>query len=116
MSLASLYNIPQTRDQLAVWSFSNAAAHLDIIRVLQQKTPGAQFTAYVLDPMDPEDPASMEQWLTQHQVMHTEMDAALGIQGFDLSEVNWQDQGQLAGWIQSHASEHLQAGQILNLG
>jgi hypothetical protein len=112
MSLAGLYNIPETETQLAEWSFINAAAHADINRVILQRF-NVIIPSFVLDPIDPRN---MQAWLYQHQQMHSDMDFVLGIQGFDLTDVNWQDQSQFAGWIQSHAAEHMQAGQILNLG
>lgn len=115
MSLAALWNIPSTEDQLAQWSFVNAAAHADIIRVVFQTT-GRQLDGFVLDPFNPQDQASFQTWLYQHQAMHAEMDAILGITSYDLTEVDFTNQGVLAGWIQSHAIEHQQAGQILNLG
>lgn len=115
MSLAGLYNVPQDQLQLAQWSFINASAHADIVRVIYQRT-GEVLQSYVLDPFDPTNPTSMQNWLYQHQLMHQQMDAVLGIAGYDLLDVDWTDRGQFAAWIDSHASEHLQAGQILNLG
>ncbi len=115
MSLAALYNIPQTPHQLAEWSFVNASAHADIVRLIFQNY-GKVIDSYVLDPFDPRDEDSMQVWVYQHYVMHQQMDAILGIAGYDLTDVDFTNQGILAGWIQSHASEHLQAGQILGLG
>jgi NAD dependent epimerase/dehydratase family enzyme len=112
MSLAGLYNVPQTPDQLAEWSFINAAAHADINRVIFQRT-GQVLTSFVLDPINMPD---LQNWLANHQIMHQQMDAVLGIAGYDLFDVDWTDRGQFAAWIQDHAAEHLQAGQILNLG
>ena len=112
MSLAGLYNVPQTPDQLAQWSFINAAAHVDINRVVFQRFNIA-LASYVLDPINPTD---MQTWLVQHQIMHQQMDAVLGIAGYDLLDVDLNDRGQFAAWIQDHASEHLQVGQLLNLG
>ena len=115
MSLAALWNIPETDDQLSEWSFQNAAAHADIVRVIYQLT-GQQLDQFVLDPFNPKDPGSFQPWLYQHYAMHQQMDAILGIQGYDLTDVDFTNEGLLAGWIQTHASEHMQAGQILNLG
>ena len=115
MSIAALYNIPTNEAQLAQWSFVNAAQHADIIRLIFQ-TRGQQLDAFVLDPFDPQDPASMQTWAYQHQVMHQQMDAVLGISGYDLTEVDFTNQGVLAGWIASHALEHVQAAQILGVG
>ena len=115
MSLAALWNIPETEAQLAQWSFVNASAHADIVRVIFQRV-GVVLDSFVLDPFNPKDPASFDPWVYQHYVMHQQMDAILGIQGYDLTSVDFTDDGNLAGWIQSHAVEHQQAGQILNLG
>jgi len=115
MSLAALWNIPQTENQLAEWSFVNAAAHQDIVRLIFQTT-GQRLDQYVLDPFDPRDPASFQPWLYQHYTMHQQMDAVLGISGYDLTDVDFSNPGIIAGWIQSHAIEHQQAGQILGLG
>ncbi len=114
MSLAGLYNIPNDEQQLAQWSFINAAAHADINRVIFERF-NISIPAYALDPI-PTESKDLQVWLYQHQQMHTDMDAVLGIQGFDLTDVNWQDRSQFAGWIEGHAIEHLQAGRILNLG
>ena len=115
MTIAGLYNIPVTEPQLAQWSFDNATAHADIVRLIFQNY-GQQLDTYVLDPFDPQDESQMQAWLYQHQIMHQQMDAILGIAGYDLTDVDFTNQGILAGWIASHANEHVQAGQILGLG
>ena len=114
MSLAGLWNVPANESQLAQWSFDNAAQHADIIRVIFKNT-GKQLDSYVIDPFDAASPEQMGAWLYQHQTMHQQMDAILGIAGYDLTEVNFLDQSMLGGWIQAHALEHQQAAQILGL-
>lgn len=112
MSIAALYNIPVSPEQLAQWSFVNAAAHADIVRLIFQIS-GKQLDQFVLDPFDPQDAGT---WLYQHQIMHQQMDAVLGISGYDLTDVDFTNQGILAGWIASHAVEHVQAANILGVG
>jgi hypothetical protein len=112
VSVAALFNVPETSEQLAQWSFVNAAVHADINRLILQNF-NIIIPSYVLDPIDP---TNMQVWLYQHQLMHLNMDAVLGIAGFDLTDVDFNDKGQFAGWIQDHANEHVQAGQLLNLG
>ena len=114
MSIAALWNAPVDQVQLAQWSFANAAAHADIIRVVFERA-GRQLDSYVLDPFDPRQDG-FDLWLYQHFVMHQQMDAILGIQGYDLTDVDFGDAGSLAVWTAAHAVEHMQAGQILNLG
>jgi hypothetical protein len=112
VSIAELFNVPQTPEQMMTWSFANAAAHVDINRLIFQNF-NTIIPSYVLDPVNPND---MQQWLYQHQLMHQDMDAVLGIAGYDLLDVDWRDPGQFAGWIEDHANEHVQAGAILGLG
>ena len=59
---------------------------------------------YVLDPVDMNDPTG---FLDLHQQMHNNTDALLGISGYDLTEVDWTDPGQRAGWIQLNAQLHV---------
>lgn len=112
MSLASIFQIPQTPDDLSVWSFSHAAHHRDIIRVIFQKTQ-KHLDEYVLDPFDPVNP---QNWPALHQTMHDQMNAALGIGGYNLIDPNWQDADALVSWSVLHAQEHYRVGSILGLG
>lgn len=112
MAVAALFNVPSTRDELNSWSFAHAAHHRDISRLIYQAF-NISLAEFVLDPINPE---AIETWAQQHQQLHTEMDAVLGIAGFDLLEVDWKDRNELAGWIYLNAQEHYQAGAILQLG
>lgn len=111
MGLAVLYEIPNRPDLLSVWAFENAANHLDINRFILEKK-GLVIPSYNLDPFDPAD---MEGWLNQHQAMHTAQNGILGISGFDLSSVDWNDEDALSAWIANHAVEHTQANMILGI-
>ena len=111
--VAGLYNVPGTDSELATWSFVHAAHHRDIIRVVYQ-TKNIAMPEYSLDPFNPRQ--DMGVWLYQHQEMHDNFDQVLGISGFDLTDVNWQDREQLAAWILLNASEHYQAANTLEIG
>ena len=69
----------------------------------------------MLDPFDPKNPDAMGKWTYQHQDMHLTLDQQIGLAGFDLTDVDWQDRGQLAGWIFLNASEHYNASLILGV-
>jgi hypothetical protein len=114
MSIAALWNVPRTPAETAEWSFVNAAAHADIVRVIFQTT-GQVLDSYVLDPFDPKGD-SFDTWLYQHFTMHQQMDAILGIQGYDLTDADFSDESATAVWVAAHVIEHLQAAQKLNLG
>lgn len=110
MALAALYNIPATEPEFMSWAFAHAAHHRDIIRAIYQNT-GVSLQEFVLDPFDPKNPQT---WLYQHQIMHKDMDAVLGISGYDLLDVDFQNRDNFAGWVWLNADEHRQAA--LGLG
>lgn len=114
MALAALLNIPGTAEELAQWSFAHAAHHLDIINAIYHAS-GLVMPQYILDPFNPKDPNSVESWTYLHQQMHQNQNLVLGIEGQDLTEVDWQDPGLLAGWIQANFAEHLEASKILGV-
>lgn len=111
-SIASLYNVPSNRPELDSWAFAHMAHHRDINRLIYQLT-GTSLPEYILDPLNPRDGGV---WLDQHQKMHENMDAILGIAGYDLLDVDFEDSAQVAGWILLNASEHQQASDILGIG
>jgi len=111
-AIAALYNVPSTQGELETWSFAHAAHHNDINRIIQQST-GVLLPSYILDPFDPNN---AQTWLYQHQALHQAQDAILGIEGFDLLDVNLQNSNELAGWIFLNSQEHYQAAKILGIG
>lgn len=110
--LAGLYNIPGSPEELDVWAFIHAAHHRDINRIIFELYQ-ITLPEYGLDPIDPQN---VNAWNYQHQEMHSIQDEILGISGFNLSDVDWTDRGQLASFIFLNASEHYQAAQILGIG
>jgi hypothetical protein len=112
MTVPALYQNPTTADEMAVWSFSHQAHHRDIARVVFD-VYGVRLDEFVLDPFDPQEE---EGWLVTHQIMHSQMDQILGIPGFVLSNVDWNDPDQLKMWLSRHGNEHYIAGTILNIG
>lgn len=99
MPVASLYNVPTTPEEFHVWSFNHMAHHRDVAN--QLTADGATgLPVYVLDPINLDDPST---FLWQHQEMHNYTDALLGIAGYDLTSVNFNDPQQLAAWIYLNA-------------
>lgn len=111
-AIANLYNVPSTQNELDNWAFAHMAHHRDINRRIFELTQ-VRLPEYVLDPVNPRDPYV---WLYQHQQLHNEMDALLGISGNDLLDVDFSDRDELAGWIWLNSSEHFQASNILEIG
>lgn len=114
-AIAALANIPGTTEELMQWSFAHAAHHVDINRRIYEIASIA-LPAFVLDPFDPQDPTAVHNWAYLHQLMHTNQNLVLGIAGQDLTEIDWEDQGERAGWINAHFSEHYQAANTLGIG
>ena len=110
--VAGLYNVPSSAPEFQTWSFIHAAHHVDINRILYQLL-NVSLDAYVLDPFDPTNP---DTFLQNHQTMHKQMDAFLGISGYNLLSVDMTDEAQFANWIALNADEHFKAANILGLG
>jgi hypothetical protein len=110
--LASLANVPGTDAERAQWSFAHAAHHRDIAAKIYLLVKIA-LPEYILDPLDPNDTG---QWEYQHQQMHDNENAVLGIEGQDLTGIDWKNPNELSQWVQLNFSEHYQASNILEIG
>src|SRR5271154_1409002 len=88
MGLADIANIPKTPESLATWAFAHMAHHRDINRVIYQQNRVA-LSEYPLDQINTQD---MGVWIYQHQEMHNNQNAVLGIGGNDLTDIDWNDQ------------------------
>lgn len=111
MGVAAIYNVPEDPASLLEWSFNHMAHHRDINRRIWELY-NVRIDEYSLDPMNPKD---LGVWGYQHQLMHNDQNAVLGISGNDLLDVNWQDQGEREVWILLNASEHYRASNILGV-
>lgn len=110
--LANLFNVPSNDQERAEWSFSHMANHRDINQRIYSLIKVA-LPEYILDPVDINDTGT---WEYQHQLMHDSQNQILGIEGQDLTGVDWKDPNLLAAWIFLNQSEHYQACQILEIG
>ena len=113
MSLATLLNVPSLDDPRtwSEFSFSNQDQHRQIATAVMDQL-GVQLNVYPLDPIPPHN---VGVWLGLHQQAHNDMESTLGIQGFDLSSVDFRDERQMAAWIRLHFTSHQQAASILGI-
>lgn len=111
-AIAALYNVPSNAAELNSWAFAHMAHHRDINRSIYQLT-GLALVENILDPLNPND---IGVWLYQHQTMHQQFEPILGIAGYDLLDVDWQNPQELAGWILLNATSHYEAASILEIG
>lgn len=111
-ALAAIYNVPADYPTWSSWAFAHMAHHRDINRTLHDLL-NLTLDEFPLDPFNPHDAAN---WSYQHQLMHNQMDAVLGISGYNLLSPVFNDPSQRAGWIALNADEHRQASNILGIG
>ena len=110
--LAGLYNFELKDSGLQeFFAVCNQDSHERIITAVNssKKTNLEQFN---LDPLDPSD---LQTWLEQHQQLHNDMNAALGLTGYNLNTISFEDAGSVQLWVQLHVQEHLAAHQKLGL-
>lgn len=109
--LANLANVPQSDSSLAEWSFAHMAHHRDISRLILERFR-IVLPEFILDPMNPQNFGTFGY---QHQILHNDQNSVLGIDGQNLTEVDWNDMGQRTDWIFLNFNEHLKAADILGL-
>lgn len=114
MALSTLYEYPTDPVILQFWSFTHAAHHRDVIRVVFE-TDSTVLTERILDPFDPWDSNALSSWLNTHQDMHDQVNAYLGLDGHALWDVDWKNPDEMVPWLALHVIEHLDWGQALNL-
>lgn len=105
MPLVNLLNVPQTKEEWDIFSFSHRDSHKKIIQAIQAQNT-VILSEYELDPINPED---VQGFLNRNQQAHQDMNRALQTQGSDLSEVDLNDPKQLQAWISAHYKEHYDA-------
>ncbi len=110
--LANLSNVPGTDAERAQWAFAHMAHHRDINHAIYNLLKIA-LPEFPLDPIDVNDTGT---WEYQHQVAHDNFNLILGIDGQDLTGVDWKDTNLLAGWVFLNSNEHKQASDILEIG
>lgn len=111
-AVADLYNVPSNDAERAQWAFAHMAHHRDINRRIYELVQ-ISLPEYILDQINVDDTGF---WEYQHQLMHDNFTALLGISGYDLSSIDWKNQNELAGWIFLNAQNHIQAADILEIG
>lgn len=109
--IAGLYNDFTTEEEKNVWAFTNASHHQQINDAIYRLN-GIALPSFLLDPMDPGN----KTWLRLHQTMHENQNAILGINGFNLLEVDLTNEKERSGWIFLQAQEHVLASNILGIG
>jgi hypothetical protein len=100
---ALLYNMPNDIGAWLEWSVIHQQDHFQIQERIRRKL-GLNTIMLPLDPIPFLD--DMLGWAMDHQAVHNEMTAAVGIRGFDLTSVDVRRPEELTIWVQLHAIEH----------
>lgn len=108
MPLADIETPPQTDADKAAFDFAHQDIHRKLITYLQPISD-AQLDAWVLDPLD----VASETTVYQHQAMHDQLDALLGTPNYNMTTLNWKDQGSRAAWVNDNYQAHLNYSQIV---
>ena len=62
----------------------------------------------IIDPFDESNATAREAWLADHARAHNEVNAYLKIAGADLTELNWENPGEVQAWVDLNFLEHQQ--------
>ena len=101
--LASVVYPAPTPQGFTEWVFSHYVHHQAIISAVQQ-TKGIHLVLYDIYPFNDRN---LDNWLQQHQSQHTDMTSVFGINGVDLTNLDFKDRRQLDAWMDLHYREHL---------
>ena len=110
--LVALFNTPKNADDWSVWSWHNANDHLEIRQAIaaQKKTNLTDYQVYPIFEGD------VPGFLQRHSQLHIEMLGALGLQGEDLLDVDFNDESQKEAWMNLHVRDHIAARAALQSG
>lgn len=111
MSLPALYSYPNNKDAWQAWAFNHAAIHYTAVNAANLQK-NQDLPTFCLNPIDPDD---LGMWLYNHQIMHNQMNYILNVPGYNLLELDWQDQDQFMLWMQLNGDEHIRWNAILGV-
>lgn len=111
MGLANLFRPAPGADGWQEFWFNNWIDHQDIQQAIQKQLSVNQ-DIYIINPWLDADAAAI---LQRHQQFHNDMDGALGINGEDLSSIDFKNERAIEEWVFAHYQDHLAAHQILGI-
>lgn len=109
--LSSLLNVPKTREDWDSWSLSHRDSHMRISQAVKVQK-NISLIDYQLDPISPND---VRGFLDRNSQAHKDMNTALGTQGSDLQDVDFNKPEELNSWMDLHYLEHYDAEQDLKI-
>lgn len=113
MSLANLFNVPDTPGDMAVYSFNVMDQHRRIVDAIQAQK-NITLPLYPLDPA-PSGPG-LQDWALQLQSAVNDFTGVLKIPGFDFTSVDPNNKAEFAAWTFLLGSQFRLANDALGLG
>jgi hypothetical protein len=113
MPILQLYAVPQTDADVQRLGFFNRDHHVQVSDWIMANH-GLAVERYVLYPMPPMD--ALGTWLINHQSWHAQIDAILGVSGYNLLDVDVQNRDALQAFLFLHGEEHRQWERITGVG
>jgi len=97
-----------------IWRMGHYLEHEQFIQLGLQQNPVVQVPDFsIVDWTN--NPRARQDWLDAHQDIHNRLRAWTGVQGVDLSVVNWDKPDELLDWLDDHATEHALIRQALQI-
>lgn len=109
--LASIWYPAPTPNGFTEWTLSHVAHHQAIIDAAAQ-VKNVRLLLYQIYPFNNQDP---EGWLLQHQSQHDDMNQLYGVNGSDLSTLDFSNKRDVDAWMLIHATEHRDVAQASGL-
>ena len=111
MGLAQVVYPRPTENGLQEWAWDHYQHHLAILK--QAANLGYQLNQYRIWPITQEN---LQDFLDQHQQMHTEMDAIANVQGSNLQDIDFKDKKKADAWYYLNYIEHQSVASFLGDG
>lgn len=115
MSLAQVLLPAPVPTGMEEWAHAHMQHHVAIITAMRQAR-GFELPLRQIFPVNWDDPVSISIFLREHQQMHNDFGIILGIQGNDLTNVDFQDQDQRESWFFLNLTQHRSAAEALGQG
>lgn len=78
--------------------------------------PGANVQALDQFQLSPIDTNGFGLWLYRHSIMHNQINLILGTTGYNLLDLDWEDQEQFQDWLNQNGEEHQRICSALGIG
>jgi len=106
---------PGDRIGFGWWLDSHALEHKQFVAIGFQSAPVVFVPDYDLLSWDWDNKVAQEDWHSVHEATHEALRQRTGVEGLDLSVVDFDDPEYFLLWMDNHAFEHAQIRQALGI-